>query len=128
INTNRGFDLQAVEENNNVRITSSSPHQKITVKIQVPVNTNLKLSTVNNGSLKVEKVNGTIEAKNVNGSIYMNEISGTVSANTINGNVQVNFTRIDKNPMAFTTLNGNVELGLPATAAVQLKMKSDRGD
>ncbi len=128
INTNRGFDLQAVEENNNVRITSSSPHQKITVKILVPINTNLKISTVNNGTLKVEKVSGSIEAKNVNGSIYMNDINGTVSANTINGNVQVNFTRIDKNPMAFTTLNGNVELGLPASAAVQFKMKSDRGD
>lgn len=128
INARQGFEIRAEEDHNTVRIVSSRPNQKMSIKVQVPVNANLKISTVNNGNVNVEHVSGSIEARNVNGSINMKEISGTVTANTVNGNVNVSFSKIENSPMAFTTVNGDIAVSLPANANVDVKVKSERGD
>jgi DUF4097 and DUF4098 domain-containing protein YvlB len=50
-------------------------------------------------------------------------------ANTVNGKVEVTFKTIDpKAPMAFSTLNGNVDVTFPASLKANVKLKSDRGD
>ena len=50
-------------------------------------------------------------------------------ANTVNGDVTVSFREVDpKAPMAFSTLNGDVLITLPADTKANLKIKSDNGD
>lgn len=131
INGGGSVDLSATEKNNTVSITSSFIRKPVAVMVKVPVTagSEYKIGTVNNGDIVISNVNGTLEVNNVNGSITCTNIAGSVVANTVNGKVQVTFKSLDsKAAMAFSTLNGNVDVTLPADAKANLKVKSDRGD
>jgi DUF4097 and DUF4098 domain-containing protein YvlB len=66
---------------------------------------------------------------NVNGSITLNQVSGSALANTVNGNLVATFKNVKTGaPMAFSTLNGKVDVTFPSNAKAALKMKSDRGE
>jgi hypothetical protein len=123
------LDLTAEENNNQVNV-SVRPGKTTNLIIKVPQNgVSLKLSTVNNGNIIVTNINGELEITNVNGFIKLSNISGSVVANTVNGDVNVKFKSIDsKAAMAFSTLNGNVDVTFPTTLKANVKLKSDRGD
>ncbi len=123
------FGLRIREEDNEVTIKHDSPNKKITVKVMVPLNFSLKLSTVNSGSLEVSGIQGEMEVSNVNGDISISDVSGSVVANTVNGNLTVSFEKIAPDtPMSFTTLNGKVAVTLPATAKVDTKISTLNGE
>ena len=89
----------------------------------------LKAGTVNDGSVTIDNLRGELEVNNVNDEIILTGISGSVVANTVNGDVKVTFKSVDpKAPMAFSTLNGDVTVTLPADTKANLKVKSDNGD
>ncbi|HTE00679.1 MAG TPA: DUF4097 family beta strand repeat-containing protein [Mucilaginibacter sp.] len=126
---NSGMDIQARESNNDVNV-SGNGNKSVKLVIKIPQNeVTMKLSTVNNGNITASNVSGDLEITNVNGSIKLTNISGSVVANTVNGPVVVTFKSIDpKAAMAFTTLNGNVDVTFPAGLKANVKLKSDRGD
>ncbi|HVX48901.1 MAG TPA: DUF4097 family beta strand repeat-containing protein [Chitinophagaceae bacterium] len=130
INGGNSVDLSATEKDNTVSISSGFARKNVTVVIKVPqTNASFKINTVNNGNIYINNVNGTLEVTNVNGEIVCNNISGSVVANTVNGKVLVTFKSIDpKAAMAFSTLNGNVDVTLPADTKANMKLKSDRGE
>ena len=122
-----GGDLDISESNNVVDVQAS--HHWVVLKIKVPAQFNLKLNTVNNGEITVKNVSGEIEVENVNKGINLKDISGSVSANTVNGSVIVDFNKITPGvPMAFTTLNGKIDITLPPDTKATLKIKSDQGE
>lgn len=124
-----GLELTAEENNNKVVVHSDSWKRAVNLTIKVPQNGNFKLHTINNGDITLENINGEMEVNNVNGAIKLSNISGSVVANTVNGNIITNFKSVDgKAPMAFTTLNGNVDITFPATIKTNVKLKSDRGE
>ncbi|SIT84005.1 DUF4097 family beta strand repeat-containing protein [Pontibacter indicus] len=126
-NTNLG--LTVTEQNNKVQLSTEAVTRRVNLEIQVPQNFSLRLSTVNNGELAVRNVNGNLELSNVNGSILLENVSGNAVANTTNGYVKANILRWDgKSPMAFSTLNGNVDVTLPANSKFNTKLRSDRGE
>ena len=107
--------LTVEEENNRVAISAASPNRFYKFTIEVPAKTNLEVSTVNGGEITVEGVDGEIEVGNVNGGITMTRVAGSVVAHTTNGGVKVSLTRVTpQKPMAFTTLNGDVDVTFPA--------------
>ena len=129
ISTNDGFELIAREQNNNVNVSIDRVNMKVNLTIKVPRKSSLKLKTINNGDIYVENVSGNHEISNINGEIKMKNISGSVVANTINEDIIINFTDITPNtPMAFTTLNGNVDISFPASLKANVKLKSDMGE
>lgn len=123
------LSVQAEEMNNHVTV-SGDANKKADLTIKIPGGeTTLKLHTVNDGNINVSNVSGELEISNVNGYIKLSNISGSAVANTVNGKVEVTFKTIDpKAPMAFTTLNGNVDVTFPAGLKANVKLKSDRGD
>ncbi len=124
-----GFELSAQEKNNKIQINSDSWKRPINLTIKVPQGVSLKLQTVNHGDILVDSVTGKIEVSNVNGAITLTNVGGSVVATTVNGNVIANLKTVEPNaPMAFTTLNGNVDVTLPASVKANVKLKSDRGD
>ncbi|MCE7064683.1 DUF4097 family beta strand repeat-containing protein [Dyadobacter sp. CY326] len=124
-----GLELTATEENNAVKVTSKMINTPITLNIKVPQKFALNVSTVNNGDIVIDNVTGELEIQNVNGDITLNNIAGSAVANTINGLLKANFKTINtSSPMAFSTLNGNVDITIPATAKFDVKLKSDRGE
>ncbi|HET6528351.1 MAG TPA: DUF4097 family beta strand repeat-containing protein [Balneolaceae bacterium] len=120
-----GFEV--TEENNHVEI-EGSPMQSVDFEISVPRNFSLNLSSVN-GSLHVQDVAGEIELEAVNGEVSLRNINGSALVNTVNGNITAVFDDVPPNkPMAFTNLNGDIDITLPANASFNAKMKSEWGE
>ena len=110
-------------------MSSDSPNRALSFEIEAPARTNLKLSTVNGGEILVENIEGDLEVSNVNGSITLNGVAGSVVAGTTNGSVRATLTRVtDAREMAFTSLNGTVDVTLPPATKANLRLRSDHGD
>lgn len=123
------YEVSAKESDNTITVTSSSPMKTLNLQLKIPQDVKLKVSTVNNGIIEVENVKGELEVNNTNGAIKLTNISGSVVANTINGNVTATFLSVDpKAPMAFSTLNGDVNVTFPADTKANLKLKTDFGE
>lgn len=124
-----GAGMEIEEENNVVTIGSSSPTLPLNLRIQVPAQTSLRLSTVNAGHIKVTGVRGDHELSNTNGAIEARQVAGSVVAHTVNGRVLVTFTAITPDKaMAFSTLNGDIDVTFPGNTRAHLKMESQNGD
>ncbi|WP_337044310.1 DUF4097 family beta strand repeat-containing protein [Emticicia sp. 17c] len=128
ISNRGGLELSAEEKNNKVVVTSHTVRQPVNLTIKVPQQFSLKVSTVNNGDIVIENINGELEVNNVNGDITLTNVSGSAVANTVNGVIKANFKSVTDAPMAFTTLNGNVDVTFPVTTKMNVKVKSDRGE
>ena len=109
---------------------NNSFNKRINLSLKVPKqDVKLKLNTINEGDIEVADINGELELNNVNGAITANGISGSVVATTINEDVKVVFVSVDPGAaMAFSSLNGNVDITFPADTKANLKLKSDMGE
>jgi hypothetical protein len=117
------------EERNRVKVSSDSPNRSVSFEIEVPSRANLKLTTVNGGEILVENVDGDLDVSNTNGGITLNGVAGSVNAGTTNGGVRATMTRVTaEQPMAFTSLNGTVDVTLPPSTKANLRLRSDNGD
>jgi hypothetical protein len=126
---NVGLGLSVEESQNVVRIESESWRRSIDLKIKVPANTSLKLATVNDGDIAISGVSGDLELSNTNGSITVHAAAGTVVANTVNGEVNVTFAQFNATKsMAFSTLNGDIDVTLPPAINADVRMSSDNGE
>jgi hypothetical protein len=127
IDTNNS-GLEVTEDNNVVTIHAGITHSA-DLTIQVPTQTSLRLTTMNGGKIEVENVSGEIEAENMNGAVTLTNVSGSVLANSMNGRVTVSLEHVTPNKtMSFSTMNGPIDVTLPADVKANLKMKSDNGD
>jgi hypothetical protein len=118
-----------VEEENNVMSISTPISNSVDLDIQVPTKTNLSLKTLNGGAILIEGVDGDIEANNNNGRVTLTDVAGSVLAYSINGNVLATLKRVTaQKPMAFTTLNGNVDVTLPGDVKANVKLRTEHGD
>lgn len=123
------FSLEVEESDNKVEIHTDSWKRRIDLVIRVPKNFSLKLSSVNYGVISVENVSGNLEVSSVNGGITLANVSGSASVNTVNGHITATFREVTRDvPMAFTTLNGNVDITFPSAVKLNTKIKTDSGD
>jgi DUF4097 and DUF4098 domain-containing protein YvlB len=101
----------------------------VNLTIQVPVQTSLRLTTMTGGRIEVENVSGEIEAENMNGAVTLTNVSGSVVANSMNGRVTVSLDRAAPNKtMSFSTMNGAIDVTLPADIKANLRMRADNGE
>src|SRR5262245_61774929 len=121
--------LTVVEQNNVITVSGRAFLDSSNLEIQVPVKTNLNLSTINGNAISVDGVEGDVEVSNMNGQVRLNNVSGSVVAHAGNGNLFAVFRELSGNkPMSFTSMNGNVDVTLPASAKANLRIRSDNGD
>lgn len=121
--------LEVDEENNRVNIGAASTQRTIDLTLSVPVHSSLSLHTVNDGDISVSNVDGELDVNDVNGEVTLSGVSGTVVAHALNGKVLVTFNRINPSkPMAFSSLNGDIDVTFPADLKANLVISSDRGD
>ncbi len=120
----RGLTVE--EADNTITVQDHTPGGTH-ITITVPPDTSLKL-TSHNGSIDVEGVHGEIDADNHNGGIKLVNVSGTVLADSHNGGIHVTMDKVDASkPSAFSSVNGAIDVTLPADAKANLKMRSDKG-
>ena len=124
-----GSGLEVTEENNIVSVKTSVMADGADLLISVPRNASLQLKCMNGGDIQVEHVNGEIDANNLNGKVTLTNVSGAVLAHSLNGSVTVTMDRVDDGkPMSFSTMNGNIDVTLPAGTHGNVRMKTDNGD
>jgi hypothetical protein len=121
--------LEVEEEHNVMTVKTGWPtNRPVHLTIQVPSRTNLDLSVINDGDITVDSVDGDIVANNTNGAITLNSVSGAVVAHALNQDVKATFSRYSGKPMSFSSLNGTLEVTLPADTRANVKLQSDNGD
>lgn len=121
--------LEAEEHDNVVEIGSASLMRPADLRIEVPPASSVEASTMTGGEISVTGLSGELVLHNTNGNIRVVDVTGPVNASTVNGNVDVRFAaKLANAAMAFSTLNGDVEVTLPADASVNVLLRSDNGD
>ena len=120
--------LTVEEENNEVRINTESYARPIDLVISVPTHTNLHLRAINDGDILVTGVNGEFDVDDINGPVTLNNVSGSAVAHALNGKVLATFVHVNQKPMAFSSLNGDIDVTFPADLKANVSIKSDRGD
>lgn len=126
IDTGHG-GLSLSQTGNVVTIGTGAPYNS-DLTLEVPVSTSLNLKSVM-GDVDVDNIAGDIEAGSTNGRIRLTNVSGAAVLHGVNGNIVAVFTHIPSDkPMSFSTLNGEIDITLPADARATLKMKTTNGD
>jgi DUF4097 and DUF4098 domain-containing protein YvlB len=121
--------LEVDEDSNKVDIGAASTQRTVDLTISVPVHSSLSLHTVNDGDINVSNVDGELDVNDVNGSVTLSSVSGVVVAHALNGKVLVTFNRINPSkPMAFSSLNGDIDVTFPPDLKANLVISSDRGE
>ncbi len=124
---NPGLDIS--EENNVVDVKTASWNKAVDLVITVPRRSSLQLKCMSGGDISVEQVEGEIDADNLNGKVTLKNVSGSVVAHSLNGEVLVTLDQIDPSkPMSFSTLNGDIDVTLPANLKANVRMKTDNGE
>jgi hypothetical protein len=122
-----GLEIQ--EENNVVQVSTQSWKAATDLVIQVPRSTSLEVRSTMDGAVVVEGVTGEIDINNINGPVTLKNVSGNTLVHTVNGDIEVVLARVaaDK-PLSFSTMNGDIDVTLPADVKANLKMKSEQGE
>jgi hypothetical protein len=121
--------LEVEEEDNVVKIDTQSWKAATDLVIQVPVTSSLEIQSSMDGAVVVEGVSGEIDINNINGPVTLTNVSGNALVHTVNGDITVALARVaaDK-PLSFSTMNGDIDVTLPAEVKANLKMKSEQGE
>ncbi len=123
------YSLEVEEDDNKVYLDADWRADKVTVLARVPRQANLALRTINDGEIIVSSVEGNLELSNVNGPITARKISGSVIAEAVNDSIDVRFDRIDDaHATSLESINGDLYLGIPADAGVQVHLDTARGE
>jgi hypothetical protein len=123
------YSVEVEERDNNISVDTDWRANKVAVLARVPRNANLELSTVNDGEIIVSNITGKLVLENVNGPITATGINGSVIAESVNQDITVSFTGISADQaMSFTSVNGNLNLGLPANTGAELHIDSAEGE
>ena len=118
-------DLSVSEDDNVINIRG--PINSGSITVTVPVNSSMQLKSVR-GPIHVEGVHGEVDASCTNGTIELLGISGTAVADTTNGAIHVSMDRVDASkPISFSSVNGHVDVTLPADLKANLKIRTTNG-
>ena len=96
--------------------------------VKVPSSINLRISTINDGDLSVEKVSGVVKADNINGSIKLANLSREAVASTINGDVDIEYVNNPSKDCRFYSLNGDINALFVKGLAANLAFESFNGN
>lgn len=123
------YSVEVEEEDNHVSVDADWRADRLTVVARIPRRADLELSTVNNGELVVRNIEGSLVLENTNGPITAHQITGSVIAQSINETIDVQFDALKNGgAMSFSSINGDLVLGLPDGAGVELHIDSAQGE
>jgi hypothetical protein len=84
---------------------------------------------ISSGDITISNISGEIEVNTREGDISLNNISGEVVAHSIDGELLIVFKEIPKEkPMAFSTIDGDIDVTFPADTKATISAKNVDGD
>ena len=119
--------IDATQDNNVVRVKGGF-WDRLEIEIRVPKQTSLDLKTLD-GSISVEGISGEMTIDAMNGHINVQDASGPVVAHSMNGRIVASLAQVSAaKASSFSSMNGSIEVTLPADLKARLKMKTDNGE
>jgi hypothetical protein len=121
-------DLNATEQNNVIRVNGTMLG-RTDLTIQVPMETSVTVNVFAGDAISIENISGEIEASNMAGPVTITNSSGSVVAHSMSGKITASLNKVtpDKS-MSFSTMNGDIEVTLPADTKARLKMRTYNGE
>jgi DUF4097 and DUF4098 domain-containing protein YvlB len=118
-----------------VRIKTEYPHHQannnpasVHYQLHVPQNARLHSISLVNGGLTVQKVSGEVHASLVNGKAHIDDLAGGVEISSVNGGIEANYASLNNvHEIRLKSVNGSIELGLPASPNAEIKASSVNG-
>ena len=127
--SNSGYSLEIYEQDNEIYLGTDWRQNRVTVVARIPQRADLYISTINNGVIVVTNISGDLELSNVNGPITATRISGSVIAESVNDTIDISFLSInDVTASSLESINGELNLRLPANAGAQIHLDTSRGE
>lgn len=127
---NTGIGISVEKSANKVTIVCLLPFNRHGgYRIKVPDNLALKITSgcEYNNSVEISNMKNEIDVNTCSGITIKNS-TGPLVLNTINGTVDVVFTEISKDkPTSIASINGEIDVTLPANSAVNLEMRNMQG-
>jgi hypothetical protein len=100
---------------------------KYDFELQVPQDSAIDLKTINDGEIKVDRVEGDYKVDNINGGIEMTELSGSGKVYALNGRVRVSFRQNPRAKSSFGSLNGEVRVSFQPDFNADVRFKIFNG-
>lgn len=99
-------------------------------RLRVPRQVRLDEISTLEGDIVVRDVDGSIEAHNLHGDIEGINVSGSVVAHALTGNILISLHALPERrlPLQLATINGNVDLVMPAQANADLELSTVAGN
>ncbi len=97
-------------------------------RVQIPKNSKVYASTVNDGSVLVKNIAGKVKVSNVNGDVAIENAHEVSKASSVNGDVTISFVKPPKEAIDFYTVNGDFNLTFPKDLAAKVYFKSMNGE
>lgn len=103
---------------------------RVDYRLRVPRQIRLDEISTLEGDIVVHDVEGSIQARNLHGDIEANNVSGSVVAQALTGNIFVSLRALPDRrlPVQLATINGNVDLVMPAQANADLELSTVAGN
>ena len=121
-------DLNVTEENNVITV-HGGPFGRTDLTVQVPVETSVTANAFAGGAITIENISGEMEASNMGGAVTITNASGSVVAHSMTGKITVSLNKVTPDKaMSFSTMNGDIEVTLPASTKARLKTQTFNGD
>jgi hypothetical protein len=127
---NSGIGLAVTQESGGLKIEKAARKQiSYTIKLPRKVAILYQETNWHGSNITISNMDGDLEIRTNNSSIDLNNVTGPVVANTINGEVKVTYASLSQEkPTAISTINGPIDITLPASAKANLKLRSIQGE
>ncbi|MBK9487757.1 MAG: hypothetical protein IPO07_02400 [Haliscomenobacter sp.] len=127
---NTGIGLEIKEAGGVMTVKKASYHEA-KYKIKIPNNADVKVEIMdwNKSDLDIKDISGELEIIGKSSDIKLTNVTGPIVSNTVNGNTEVIFTKVNQSkPCHISTINGFVDVTMPADTKAKLSMSTFHGD
>jgi hypothetical protein len=97
-------------------------------EISAPPDAQVDVGTVTDGRIEVTGIRGLVLANNVNGPVAATDLGNCAKIASVNGALDVQFARAPDDDCTIETINGEINVGLPAGTGLNAILSINRGE
>ncbi|MBX2841620.1 MAG: DUF4097 domain-containing protein [Flammeovirgaceae bacterium] len=127
---NTGIGLFLSIEGDEMKIEKAT-REDIDYTFKVPANVHLVVNETQwqGDGIEVHKMEGEVEINAKNSDIVFKDVKGPIVANTTNGDIEIVYLSLNQGkPNSIKSVNGYVDVTMPASSKAEVKMRSMNGE
>lgn len=99
------------------------------IKVKVPKNTNLDISTINNGDITITDIDAKkLSVNNINGAIDMVDVAGKTYVNAINKDINIYYSKNPNEDSVYESINGDINISFAGEPDAEVVYQTMHGD